>query len=211
MDRTKDAWRPSRRTVLQQFVLGCAGGLLAACGLTPQKPHVAPWKPVDTDPALQNSPSNQVADEADTPGDNGLDAFLALSALLTGVPNLSRALGRVYWQSLQDNNPSAISLSTLLEQTGFGASDPPTTLDALTATGVFEQEETRTLLDTITRYWYTGVYQNATGESTVATFTDSLAWEVLAFTKPQSLCGAPGFWEKRPEVVVGALVDVGTR
>lgn len=50
--------------------------------------------------------------------------------------------------------------------------------------------------------WYTGIYTKADGEATVATFVDALAWQTLAFTKPMTICGYPGFWSEAWEPIL---------
>jgi hypothetical protein len=112
------------------------------------------------------------------------------------VDNLSPELGRIYLQSLQASDEFAVSVSDLYEQAGFGTDTPPTTITALEAAGMFSQETTRPLADSIIELWYTGIYTNEEGEETVATFVDALAWQTLAFTKPMTICGYPGFWSE---------------
>jgi hypothetical protein len=69
----------------------------------------------------------------------------------------------------------------------------------LEAGGLFEQEATRALADKIIEYWYSGVYDTADGGQAVATFADALVWRAVRYTKPLTLCGAPGFWAVPPE------------
>lgn len=68
----------------------------------------------------------------------------------------------------------------------------------MAATGIFDEEQTRSLADTIIEYWYTGTYSED-DQSVVVTYVDALAWKTLHFTKPRSICGSPGFWAEKPE------------
>jgi hypothetical protein len=134
-----------------------------------------------------------------TPDELQLEQFLTLSAILTGISNLNPVLGRVYMQSLQGAADFELSLPELFEQAGFASGGAPEDIGALEASGFFDDESTRTLADAIIERWYTGVYQQA-AENRVATFVDSLAWKALDFTKPPTICGAPGFWAEAPGV-----------
>jgi hypothetical protein len=127
-----------------------------------------------------------------------LEDFLTLSSVLTGVEELDPQVGSVYLQSLEASDQFEVSLSDLYQQAGFGRGTQPGTVAQLEANGLFEQESTRKLADKIIEYWYTGVYESAQGEQAVATFVDVLAWRTLRFTKPQTICGAPGFWAEPP-------------
>lgn len=138
------------------------------------------------------------------PVDEQLAAFLALSSLLTGVDDLDPHLGRVYMQSLSGPDTAAASngmtTTALLQQAGFlgatgaGDADPPATLEELEATGVLAQAGAAELARSVTTMWYTGIYTDASGGETVATYVDALAWKTLQFTKPKTICGYPGFW-----------------
>lgn len=134
--------------------------------------------------------------------DEELAAFLALSTLLTGVSGLSPVLGGIYLQSLRTSAEFRVTVAELLTQAGFDAHTPPSTLEELESTGIFESEPTRKLADMITEYWYTGIYTTAEGEQAVATFVDSLAWRTLAFTKPMTICGSYRFWTEPPEAAI---------
>jgi hypothetical protein len=124
--------------------------------------------------------------------------FLALSAVLTGVETLDPSLGRTYLQSLQQVEEFETTIAEVYAQAGLQTDSPPASIEELEATGLFEQEATRNLLDKIIEYWYTGVYATAEGKPAVATYVDALLWQVLDFTKPLTICGAPGFWEEQP-------------
>jgi len=129
--------------------------------------------------------------------------FLALSALLTGVPALDPGLGSLYLAYLQAT--SASDLIALYEQAGFTSATPPATLQAIEAAGIFADEAMQQLADQIIALWYTGKYQDAQGNDIVVTFVDALAWKILDFTKPPTICGSPGFWAFQP-----ALTTVGS-
>lgn len=186
----------NRRALLRTLLTTATGALLAACGpprggeevgrhlaLGPHAtPQIALPSPAPVTPVATSALEREVVE------------FLALSTLLTGVTNLSPDLGRVYLRSLQSSADFDVTVAELVEQAGLRGDEPPATLSAVESTGIFEQEQTRRLADKITEMWYTGIYTDEAGEEVVATFVDALAWQTLRFTKPLTLCGAPGFW-----------------
>jgi hypothetical protein len=191
----------TRRQFLSTLGLSATAGWLVACaprtsGLidatgpqaTPQIVLPSPMPPAGTATALPE------------PDGLPLEAFLQLSAVLTGISNLSPLLGQLYLQSLQASTQFQITLVDLYEQAGFRNASP--TIEELEENGLFDQEPTRQLADKIIEYWYTGIYDTPEGEQAVATFVDALAWQTLTFTKPLTLCGAPGFWSEAPEPVI---------
>ena len=80
-----------------------------------------------------------------------------------------------------------------------GAATPPSTVAELEATGFFENPATQEPADKILEMWYTGIYDSAEGEQEVATYVDALVWQAIAFTKPLTVCGMPGFWAQPPQ------------
>jgi hypothetical protein len=62
------------------------------------------------------------------------------------------------------------------------------------------------LADQIITLWYTGVYKVGEEEK-VATFVDALAWKVLHFTKPLTICGEFGFWSREPQVEISPSIQ----
>lgn len=187
--------RLSRREFLRAAALTVAGGLLAACASPLDRPSGAS----PSSGALRALPSPQPPATPTPLPEGPLGQFLALSVLLTGVRDLSPVLGSVYMQSLDASGQFETTVAALLEQAGFASGTPPTTLEELEATGIFDDAAARPLADKITEYWYTGVYDTPEGEQAVATFVDALAWSTLRFTKPATLCGSPGFWSIEPQ------------
>jgi hypothetical protein len=192
----------TRRQLLRGLGGVGAMAVLAGCGVatvaTPQ-PAIAPFPPWQ--PALPSPQSPaQAAVQTATPVPDSLPlaAFLALSALLTGIDNLQPEIGQIYLQSLAASTEFEVSLAALYAQMGFTATSAPASLEEAAQRGVFEQEATRTLADKIIEYWYSGVYDTADGEQAVATFADALVWRAVRYTKPLTLCGAPGFWATAP-------------
>jgi hypothetical protein len=154
-------------------------------------------------PRVMASPQAVTAAEA-TPatgeaGSLSLEQFLALSAVLTGFNQLNPELGQVYLASLQTHPELELTPRDLYEQIEFDLESPPT-LEAITETGVFEDEQLRPVADKILEYWYTGIYERD-GEQVVATTVDSLTWKAMTFTPPLTICGpGPGFWAEEPDV-----------
>jgi hypothetical protein len=173
---------------------------LAACGVaTPTQRHadLAPfpqWHPILPSPQPEHA-----AAATPVPGALSLDAFLALSAVLTGIDNLNPQVGQVYLASLSASEEFDVSLADLVQQAGFTEPTAPANIEELEARGVFAREATRTLADKIIEYWYSGVYDTPDGEQAVATFADALVWRAVRYTKPLTLCAAPGFWALAPQ------------
>lgn len=126
-----------------------------------------------------------------------LGNFLELSALLTGVSNLDPGVGKVYLDALQANATSRQGLIDLVRRSGVGVPHHVQTLDQLAASGVFRNKTTRTVADTITKYWFTGTY-DAPGGPQAAAWTGALAW-TTTYTKAMGVCGgATGYWAAKP-------------
>jgi hypothetical protein len=172
--------------------------LLAGCGVATASERQADLAPFPQwHPLL---PSPQPPDPAATPapGSIGLAEFLALSSLLTGIDNLNPQIGQVYLDSIAASDQFDVSLADLYQQMGFREGTAPA-FEEVEQSGVFEQEATRALSDKIIDYWYSGVYDTPEGEQAVATFADALVWRAVRYTKPLTLCAAPGFWALAPQ------------
>jgi hypothetical protein len=192
--------RLSRRAFLRALSTTVVGGLLAACRSADlpeqQSTLLSSAMPQPILPSPQPPSAATATPQAE---ELPLAEFLALSAVLTGMNSLNSTLGRVYLQSLQASTKFEITVNELLEEAGFRSASPPTTIDALEATGIFETELTRALAAKILEYWYTGIYENAEGEQVVATYVDALTWVAISYTKPTTICGSPGFWAEPPQ------------
>jgi hypothetical protein len=184
----------NRRDFLRGAALLLGGGLLAACGT----PTEEGWQAGDYWRTPTPASHLETPAAGNTPAPEGLEAFLALSSVLTGFDDLDPELGQVYLQSLQDNPEFGDGLDGLYEQAGVASGNLPDSVEALEQAGVFEEEATRSLADKIISLWYTGIYEQGE-EQAVATFVDSLAWKSLTFTKPLTICGSFGFWSERPK------------
>ncbi len=189
---TLAARRLSRRALLLGLSFSITGAALAACAPKTVRPEPLATMP---SPQLPQAPVSSAAVDGDA-----LVTFLALSVLLTGVQELDPTVGAIYLAHLQATQ--ATELAAFSEQAGFLAQTPPATLEAVEETGLFAQEPMRQLADRIIELWYTGQSQDAQGEAVVVTFVDALAWKVLDFTKPPTICGAPGFWAFHPSTAI---------
>jgi hypothetical protein len=189
------AKKMNRRTFLRSAAVAVSAAVAAGCGAVRRTgfDEGIVFGPRATPQIVLPSPMPH-----DTPSPDGealLPGFLALSALLTGVPNLDPQLGQIYLASLQ-RGETAGQVAELLQEIAVIADTPPTTLAELEETGLLAQQGMDGLTGQITKLWYTGIYPNEDGEDTVATYVDSLAWQTLRFTKPKTICGYPGFWEE---------------
>lgn len=194
--------RLSRRAFLCGLATTATGALVVACGppRSTNRAEIA-FGPAATPQIILPSPVPPTA-PMPVQATPLLTEFLALSALLTGVANLSPTLGQTYLQSVQAGGEAELTVAQLIAQAGFGSATPPDSMAALEATGLFAQEPARQLADKITEMWYTGIYTTDQGEEAVATYVDALAWQTLAFTKPMTICGYPGFWSEAWELVL---------
>jgi len=210
----------TRRAFLRGLLAAAGSGVLAACApgqkpaqpfagsyntATPARVMASPRAPSAVSGAQDGTPTPE-SGAAPQDGGLALQQFLTLSAVLTGVQNLDPVVGSVYLQSLQSSDEFDVTLGDLYERAGFETDAPPDSIVDLQEQGFFEPDASNgsaaSLADTIIEYWYTGVYTTPEGEQAVATYVDALAWKALSFTKPNSICGSPGFWEERPEVTL---------
>ena len=131
-----------------------------------------------------------------------LAGFMRMSQVLTGVPDLGDdELGREYLAALLADPTRAEQLAALWRTAGFGGVRPPVSVVELATRGVYEDPELAALADTISAYWYTGVYDGPAGTPTVATYVDALAWRTLGYRDGPSACGGVfGHWADEPSV-----------
>ncbi len=201
-----DSERPgvNRRAFLRGAALTGLAAILAGCGVATQSPppaDIAPfpqWHPLLPSPAAVAAPAASAA-ATPSPSQLGLEGFLALSSLLTGIDNLNPQVGQIYLDSLEASSQFEVSPADLYRQAGFTEAAAPRAIEDLERRGLFAQEATRALADKIIEYWYSGVYDTAEGEQAVATFADALVWRAVRYTKPLTLCAAPGFWAAAPQ------------
>ena len=130
-----------------------------------------------------------------------LAGFMRMSQVLTGVPNLGDdELGREYLAALLADPTRAEQLAALWRTAGFGGVRPPVSAVELATRGCRGCRATA-LADTISAYWYTGVYDGPAGTPTVATYVDALAWRTLGYRDGPSACGGVfGHWADEPSV-----------
>jgi hypothetical protein len=131
----------------------------------------------------------------------GLDEFIRLSRVLTGVGDLSgESEGREYLDALLGRPGGTARLAELWKLGGFEGPEPPETVEDLATRGVYAKSGLSELADTITANWYTGMYLTPDGETRVATYTGALAWRTLGYRPagPSACGGAFGHWADRP-------------
>lgn len=159
-----------------------AGALLLAWGCGAPG---GPGTPVATGSSAPASPD--ASPQAAAP----VDDFLALSALLTGVPaaSLDPALGRAIQEGF--SKPRPFTIPDLLKRAGFEGGRGPATLADLGP--VFEEEDSRRLADEVTVAWYTGVVPGEGGPK-VAGYVTTLQWKALGYGGAPSVCHG-GWWD----------------
>ncbi len=196
--------RMGRRTFLRSLSLAASTLLLVACGPPRGDQGAAQDVALGAEATPQTilpspMPDAAVPTEA-LAGELTLEQFLSLSALLTGVRELSPTLGEIYLRHLGQSTDGT-TLAALGKR--LGVTDAAST----SATERFDpdllaDESLRKLAETVAKLWYTGTYSNEAGDRTVVTYVDALAWRTLAFTKPKTICGQPGFWAEAWEPVL---------
>lgn len=198
--------RISRRQFMRGMAIAAGAGLLAACGPQSISGADTPFRTATPFRELPRPLGSAVQTATGMPeGAINLDQFLALSSQLTGVENLDPGLGQIYLQALQAGAQGGSSLADVYAAASSG-SNQPQDIDTLEAGGFFDQSGVGDMADTIIEMWYTGVYQ-IDGEDQVATFVDALAWKVLHFTKPPTICGHFGFWAEEPVANISPSVQ----
>lgn len=193
--------RLTRRRFLRGMLASVAG-VLAACASGEPVRDMGAYRTATPFRAIASPQAPQ--DETATPaaaGEVSLEQFLQFSSLLTGVDQLDPVLGQVYLNALQSGEGAASNLSRAFSAASSGSGPLPQDLEALSSQGFFDQEGMGELTDQIILLWYTGVYQQD-GEDRVATFVDALAWKVLHFTKPLTICAHFGFWSEEPNAQI---------
>lgn len=133
----------------------------------------------------------------------GLDEFIRLSRVLTGVEDLAgENVGREYLEALSRRPGGMARLAELWRLGGFDGPEPPESIEDLAARGVYARPALAELADTITADWYTGTYATLDGAQRVATYTDALAWRTLGYRPagPSTCGGLFGHWSQRPTV-----------
>jgi hypothetical protein len=191
----------TRRRLIAALGLAAAAGLAAGCdrrGLERQAalrrratPTGAPVGDGETPAAVTPSPVP------------GLETFMKVSSLLTGFDALDPAIGATYLASLLARPAAGATVGDLLVPAeahagAAGTPDPTPGPGTPAAPGPFADEQVRSLANTITTMWYTGLVDQA-GETVVATYLEALAWRATSWTRAPTTCGgAMGFWSEPP-------------
>jgi hypothetical protein len=213
--------RMARRRFLRGMGAVGAGLLAAACAAdeiaqapaayrtpTAFRALASPQVVAEVPSGAEDTAGAATGEETPVPeGSISLEEFLQFSSLLTGVDDLDPALGRIYLEALQaGGGPDGPSLAEVYAAASSGSGPAPGDIEALSGTGFFEQEGLGSTADQIITMWYTGVYM-LDDEEHVATYVDALAWKVLHFTKPPTICGQFGFWAREPRVELSPVIQ----
>lgn len=195
----------TRRGFIYAAFTGTAG-LLASCVAGEVAQEEAPYRTPTPFRVLESpqAPANSTPAPV-VEGGISLEEFMQFSSLLTGVDNLDPNLGRIYLAALQTGTQQGPTLADVYGAASSG-SNPPQDLETLGSAGFFDQEGYGALADQIIAMWYTGVYRIG-DEERVATFVDALAWKVLTFTKPLTICAQFGFWAEEPQVEISPTIQ----
>lgn len=132
-----------------------------------------------------------------------LAGFMRMSRVLTGVRDLQdMETGRKYFEALLADPVGAKQLTAVWKAAELDRASSPAAVDDMMARGVYEDLERATVADTITRYWYTGLYERPGGGRTVATYIEALAWRTLGYRDngPSTCGGVFGHWASAPAI-----------
>jgi hypothetical protein len=125
-----------------------------------------------------------------------VEAFLALSRLVTGSNQLSRQLAPRYLEALNES-PLAMSPSRFTRLAGFADGRGPATLAGLQQAPAFRMKGGAKTVEAVAAAWWSGMVPTAEGGQRVITYHDALVWRALPYAQAPSLClGAPGSWAK---------------
>jgi hypothetical protein len=107
-----------------------------------------------------------------------LEAFIAMSAKLTGQPSLDDDIGK-----------------TILD--AFMASGQGDVIAALIADPAPENSKSK-IANAVVAAWYSGI-SPISGANQVTGFNEALVWNALSYTKPWGSCGGDaGYWSEAP-------------
>ncbi|MFM9858878.1 sugar dehydrogenase complex small subunit [Pseudoxanthobacter sp. M-2] len=107
-----------------------------------------------------------------------LEAFIAMSAKLTGQPSLNDDMGK-----------------TILD--AFIASGQGDDIAALIADPAPENSKSK-IANAVVAAWYSGI-SPLSGANQVTGFNEALVWSALSYTKPWGSCGGDaGYWSEAP-------------
>lgn len=146
----------------------------------PRGPFLAALAAVLSGCAIPRSPSGGPGASPAAPASDDVRRFLALSERLTGYGDLDPAAGAAYLADLRADPQRSAALDRLLAQNAG-----------------FEDAAVLSVATQILENWYAGTSLGPNGVHTV-TWTGALAWRACSYTKPPSLCAAPGSWAQVP-------------
>lgn len=189
-----NAPRVSRRAFLALVGVAAAGAAVIAVSNAPATPS-GTWSPVP--PTMPGAPPANGASELT------LAQFMQVSRVLTAFDDLNDEVrGATYLAALNAQQYQA-TLALLWVRGGFAAAAPDSVVD-LMAAGVYDDPELASLADTVTGYWYSGIYDSAPDTQQVATYTQALAWLTLGYRAagPSTCTGVFGSWASAPSPVI---------
>jgi D-sorbitol dehydrogenase-like protein len=129
---------------------------------------------------------------------DGLDRFMRISRVLTGVSELDEGLGRDCFAAFVRDG-RAHELVDFWDAAGFRVS-PPSSVSELETRGVYREPTLAAIAVSVTRCWYSGVFVTTDGEQRVITYVDALAWKTLGYRSagPNTCGGVFGHWAEKP-------------
>lgn len=140
------------------------------------------------DAALGRVPGASAASSA------GIEGFLELSRIATGVDTLPRALAPKYLQALDAAPRLKLKPSKFLQLAGYARGQGPKNLRGVEQSAAFRAAGGSECVRAVAAAWWSGVVPVAGGGEQVITFSDALVWRVVH--EPMTCQGATGSWSK---------------
>lgn len=188
----------TRRTFVLAGAASIAAMLVAACN----EQHQQAATPANTAGGVPASTATPVP-----PPSPAVRQFMALSAVLTGVPldALDTSAAGGFLAALQTPPPGGMPVEQLAQAAAIpaGGSGATPSFADLTSKGVLSPPPAKITAIAIAANWYSGqVAAGGAGKAaTVITYNDALGWKALDFAMAPALCGGVfGFWNAKPAV-----------
>ena len=126
----------------------------------------------------------------------GVDRFLDLSRIATGVNKLASGLAHEYLRALEEAPQLKLKPkpSKFLELAGYASGHGARNLSELKQSAAFKAEGGEECVGAIVAAWWSGLVPAAGGGQRVVTYSDALVW--LEVHEPTTCQGATDSWAK---------------
>lgn len=129
--------------------------------------------------------------------DNELRGFVALSQVVTGVPDLPRRYAPAYLDALESAGLE-MDPKELAHAAGYFRSAGPHTVDGLMRSDAFAEPGAEACARAIAAAWWSGTVTDKAKQTQVITYDDALVFRAMPYARPQAQClGKTGAWSHR--------------